>query len=380
MSLLGVRLTLLVGPTVAVPAPMLLTEALQSLEIRHTSAGRSGFQMTFQAGRGGSGGGLDYPLLSGPWLRSFNRVVAVVTFNAIPHVLLDGVITHQQLAPGDGPGAATVTVTGEDLSVMLDLQERIDEHVAQDETMIATKIILRYAEYGLIPLVIPPPSVNIPLPIERVPVQRDTDLGHLEAMAARFGYVFSITPGPMPLTSIAYWGPPKRVGLPQPALSVNMGPGTNVASLSFQHNALAPTRVAGDVLDRTTGQTLPLRTFASARPPLASRPALLAQSHVRTAVPKDTSGLSYFEALDRAQAVTEESSDDVVTASGELDTLTYGNVLQAGGLVGVRGAGYGYDGSYYVKSVTHSISRGSYKQRVTLVREGTGALLPVVRP
>ena len=64
--------------------------------------------------------------------------------------------------------------------------------------------------------------------------------------------------------------------------------------------------------------------------------------------------------------------------SGELDTLRYGAVLEAPGLVPVRGAGFTYDGTYYVQQVTHQISRGNYKQRFTLTREGTGSLIAEV--
>jgi hypothetical protein len=39
-----------------------------------------------------------------------------------------------------------------------------------------------------------------------------------------------------------------------------------------------------------------------------------------------------------------------------------------------------YDGFYYVKSVTHTISRTSYSQSFGLSREGTGTLTPVVVP
>ena len=45
-----------------------------------------------------------------------------------------------------------------------------------------------------------------------------------------------------------------------------------------------------------------------------------------------------------------------------------------------RGAGFSYDGDYYVKSVTHSIRLGEYKQRFTLTREGIGATVPMVLP
>src|SRR5262245_41377102 len=121
--LLGSHLALLIGPTVAVPAPQPLAEALQSVQVTTSDSGRSGFQITFQAGRGGPLGVADYPLLQNPLLRPFNRVILVVTFGAIPEVLFDGVITHQQLAPSNVAGGSTLTITGEDVSVMMDLKQ-----------------------------------------------------------------------------------------------------------------------------------------------------------------------------------------------------------------------------------------------------------------
>lgn len=379
MNLLGIQLTLLIGPTVAVPAPIMLTEALQSVEVTHSDEGRSGFQITFQAGRGGPLGVLDYPLLSNPLLKPFNRVIVIVTFNAIPRLLMDGIITHQQLAPGPTPGSSTLTITGEDVSVMMDLEEKSAEHPAQDETIIANKLILSYAQYGLIPLVIPPLVIDPPIPIERVPVQQGTDLQFLNELAERNAYVFYITPGPAPFTNIAYWGPPKRLDLPQRALSVDLGSATNVDSISFQNNAIGPTLVAGNVQDRTTNQKMPVRTFASTRPPLVSQPAwLVNQPNVRTRQFR-ASGLTTIQAFARAQAIT-DASIDVVTADGELDALRYDGVLQARGIVGVRGAGYSYDGFYYVKRVTHTIRKGAYRQRFSLTRDGVGAISPVVVP
>jgi hypothetical protein len=46
----------------------------------------------------------------------------------------------------------------------------------------------------------------------------------------------------------------------------------------------------------------------------------------------------------------------------------------------VRGAGYNYDGLYYVKRVKHTLGRGQYKQAFTLTREGKGSTVPMVRP
>jgi hypothetical protein len=87
-----------------------------------------------------------------------------------------------------------------------------------------------------------------------------------------------------------------------------------------------------------------------------------------------------MQAFARAQGMTDASTDHVLTVTGELDAVRYGDILKARGLVGLRGAGYSHDGLYYIKNVTHAIQRGDYKQRFTLTREGFGSTTPIVRP
>src|SRR5688572_27947589 len=176
MSILGTRLTLLIGPTVAVPAPPNIIENLRKVKVTTSDAARSGFQLTFDAGRSGPADAVDYPLLASPLLRPFNRVIMLVVFGALPRVLMDGIITHRELSPGSRPGSSTLSVTGEDVTVMMDLEEKSEEYPAQDETIIANQIILQYAQYGLLPTVIPPLVIDPPIPIERIPVQQGTDL------------------------------------------------------------------------------------------------------------------------------------------------------------------------------------------------------------
>lgn len=379
MTLLGVRLTILVGPAVPLPAPPLLTESFGEAKVTHADSGRSGFQLTFRVGRGGPLGALDYPALALPLLEAFNRVILVATFGVVPRVLMDGIITRSELQPGDRPGQAKLVVTGEDVAVMLDLHERSAEHPAQDETIIAAKILLGYASYGMVPLVIPPPVIDPPIPIERTPVQQGTDLDYLEQMARRHGYVFYVSPGPLPGMNTGYWGPQVRMGLPQRAITVNMGAETNATLGAFQANALAPTTVTGQVQDRLSNQTIPVRTFAPLRVPLSTRPAwLVNQPNVRSTRFRD-SGLSAAQAFARAQGTTEEASD-AVTVDGELDVGRYGDLLQARALVGVRGAGYRHDGFWYVRRVTHEITPGAYRQSFTLARDGHGSTTPVVLP
>ncbi len=372
--LLGIHLTLMIGPTVPLPAPLPLAEALVSAEVTHTDKSRSGFTLTFETGRAGALAALDHPLLMLPLLRPNSRVVLIVTLGAMPAVLFDGYITKQELRPGDRPGTSTITVTGEDMSLALDREEKSVEHPAQDETIIATKLI---AAAGMIPMVIPPVAIDPALPVERIPVQQGTDLEYLAEMAGRHGYVFYVIPGPVPMLNTGYWGPPVRLGVPQPALTKDMGPETNVKSLSFGSDGNGPTLVEGKVQDRLSNAALPVRTFASFRVPLSAMPLwLINQPDVRRRQFRE-SGLSATQAFARAQGQVEAAAD-AVTATGELDAARYGRLLQPRALVGVRGAGWTYDGFWYVREVRHVLSRGEYTQHFSLARDGYGSTVPIV--
>lgn len=378
MNLLGIHLTVLIGPTVPVPAPPVFLESIQEVRVTHSDEQASACQIRLRVGRASPFDLIDYSLLSNPLLlRPFNRVILLVTFDIVPQVLMDGFITHTELSPGNDPGTSTMTVTVEDVSVRMDMDEVSAEHPAQDETIIANKILLSYAQYGVIPTVIPPVAIDPPIPVERTPVQQCSDLAYLRGMAARHGYVFYVTPGPAPGTSTAYWGPPPRLGIPQKALSINMGSSSNAERIDFSNNARGPALLEGQVQDRTTNQAMPVMTFASTRPPLSSQPSwLLQQPNVRRRQFRQ-SGLNVVQSYARAQGET-DASVDAVTGSGELDALRYGALLQPRGLVGVRGAGYSYDGFFYVKSVTHALKIGEYKQSFELRRDGVGSLSPVL--
>ena len=87
-----------------------------------------------------------------------------------------------------------------------------------------------------------------------------------------------------------------------------------------------------------------------------------------------------MQAYGRAQSMTDSSTDNVVSASGGTGCHALWRDFTIQKLVGLRGAGYTYDGFYYVKSVTHSITRGEYKQNFSLTREGVGSISPAVIP
>lgn len=380
----GIKLNLMIGPAVPVPAPLYLTDAVESIEVTHKEKGRSGFQITFQIGRRGPQDMLDYPQHLIPLLKPGNRVIMTVIIGATPYVLSDGIITNQNHSPSNEPGQSKLTVTGEDVSIMMDLIQLTLPHPAMPDLAIVARILGIYALYGIIPKIIPPPTVDVPVPVERTPGQtKVTDLKMIEGLAQRYGYVFYVTPGPTPGTNEAYFGPPLHIQ-PQRALTVNMGSSTNVKSINFQHDALKPETAIGMVQDRRLNTPLPVVVPSSLRiPPLSLMPSLFSNFpilRIKELAPEDGAGKDYMQAMARALGKVNIAADAPVTASGELDVSRYNGILWPRRIVGVRGAGFTYDGQYYVQNVTHKLKRGEYSQSFSLSREGVGSLTPVVIP
>lgn len=369
-NLLGVRLLLLIGDTVPVPAPYDLISALQQVEVTSDTGKGDGFQLSFSLVRNGL---FDYGLLQNGVVNPMKRVIIAVILGAQPEVLIDGVITHHQFNPGIRPGQAMLTVTGRDLSVLMDLEEKNASYPNQPDSLIAIQVLAGYAQYGILPQA--QPTIEVPILLQRIPRQAETDLQFLQRLANRNGYVFYLDPLTLGV-SRAYFGPENRLGVAQPALSINLGPATNVKSIRFTNDALAPIRVRGEFLDPVSMTSIPIPQLPSMKFPLAAKPVPVQ----RTELLRTTANLSPASAVTTAIARVAEAPDPV-TAEGEVDTIRYGHALRARALVGVRGAGLTYNGLWYVRRVTHRIvPRTEYSQHFQLSREGTLPLIPLVRP
>lgn len=363
---------LLIGPVLPAPAPQPVMDALTSAQVTTTAGQADGFQLTFALSDKSM---LNRVLLPVGYFDPGIRVIILVVLGGLPTVLIDGIITRQDVAPSDTPGGSTLTITGEDLSVLMGMDVKYVCYPGLPAEGVVAAICAQYALYGIIPAPVPPVLLDVPDPIEQIPVQSGTDLDHLRALAQTAGYVFFIQPGPVPGASIAYWGPEVRVGVPQPALNVNMDAETNVESLSFSYDGLARKQLTVTIQEPITGLIIPIPIpdIGILRPPLAARPAVTLR-HVPLS---DAAKLNPVQAalMGLGQGI---SDSDAVTGQGTLDVLRYGHILKARQLVSVRGAGLSYDGFYYVTSVTHSIKRGEYKQNFQLARGGVVSLSPVV--
>jgi hypothetical protein len=376
VTLDGVNLTLLIGTGVPRPVSAELADALDSCEITHASD-RSGFQIKFRTGPRST---IQTTLIPAGFFDPIvTRVIVVATVRGLPQVLCDGVITKHDVAPSNTAGQSLFTITGEDLSLMMDLVEMpFMRFPAQPVIVRVYSILAKYAAFGIAPVAIPPVIPDLANPLEAIASQTGTDRAYIKKLATDVGYTFYVEPGPLPGMNIAYFGPDVRIPAPQPALNVNMGGHSNVESLNFALDGMAKKIVVMTVMDpvsRRVPVPVPVPNFNILRPPMGARPTPPA----KVTFPSDAARLAPDRAASYALALS-FGSTDAITGSGSLDVLRYGRVLRSRMMVGVRGAGLAYDGLYYVNSVTHSLKPGQFKQNFTISRDGLISNTPVVPP
>jgi hypothetical protein len=376
----SVQLRLFIGPIIPLTPPREVMDALSEVEVKVVDVGQSGFKLTFSIDK-------QSPLqilflLTGGMPLLFMRVVIAVVVNGATTVLVDGVITENNIAPGDKGSNSTLTLMGKDLTVLMDQSKwsGFPFPAMPAEARIAL-LLLKYAMFGVIPLVIPSVLLFVPIPIDQIPSQQGTDLEYIRYLADQAGYVFYLDPGPIPGASKAYWGPQIKVGTPQPALNADFDAYTNVESLRFSFDREKNKIPLVYIYNSQTGVSfpIPLPPITPLNPPLGLIPPLPTNLIPPDLSPfgDDLSKRPIPQAIMMGLARAAQNAE-AVSCEGSLDVTRYRNVLQARQLVGVRGTGPAFDGLYYVKSVTHKIKRGEYKQDFTLTRNGLVSTVPSV--
>jgi hypothetical protein len=372
----GIHLTLMIGPAVPLPAPQSVIDAITSVQV-NSGKDRSGFQLTFSVSK-------NSPLLTtmlpaGYFDPMITRVIIIVTMGGFPNVIMDGIVTRQEVQPGNEPGQSTLTITGEDLSTLMDVVEVVRPYPGMPDVAKIYAALAPYLAFGIVPVVIPPIISVIHIPTRQIESQiMTTDREYIKSLARRCGYVFYVEPGPLPGQSIAYFGPDIRIPVPQPALNVNMDAHTNVESLNFSLDGLAKKVRIYTIFDPITKKIpipIPVPNINAFKPPLGLRPTPPAKIEFAD----DVAQLQPEEAARGILAFLMNNAE-AISGNGSLEVLRYGHVLRARMMVGVRGAGLAYDGLYYVDSVTHNLKRGEYKQNFTLSRDGLISNTPRVLP
>jgi hypothetical protein len=361
-------LSLRLGAVLAEPVPREVADALLSVQVREGVGQAGGFQLRF-------GTSIRSPLrdlLARGALDPPARVQIVVTIRGQATVLMDGVVTRQELAPSADPGQSRLVLTGEDVSRMMDIIDFSGvPFVGMPPEARVAAICAKYPMYGVIPQVVPSVFLVTPNPLEATPTQQGTDLAYVKALAAQVGYQFYVEPGRVPGVNFAYWGPLVKVGPTQPTLTVGSDAATNVETLTFSFDGFSATQYVVLIQEPNTKFPIPVPVpdVNPVNPPMGVRKPL----PLKVAPIRGLAKLSPVQAAGVALARAADSFE-VISGQGSLDVPRYGQPLRARRPVTVRGAGLDYDGTYFVKNVTHDIKRGAYTQQFSLSRN---AFLPL---
>ena len=353
------------------PAPRAVMEALTEVSVQVGAGGPtpSGFELTFATSKLSQ---ITTQLLPSGYFDPPTRVVIAATLLGSTAVLMDGVITQQDVAPSDESGKSVLSIKGEDLTRMMDVIDfgaLIAYPAMPAEARVALMVAKYLPIYGIIPLVIPSVLIDVPLPTETIPQQSGTDLAYINTLAERVGYTFYLQPGPTPGISMAYWGPKLQMAIPflttPPPLAIDWDGRSNVESLSFSFDGFKKTQfvVLVKLDDVPIPLPIPIPDVTPLSPPLGQKDPI-----PLTVTP--VTGLAGYTPTEAALISLAKAADsaNIISGQGTLDVLRYGSILPARTVVQVQGAGITYDGEYFVSSVTHTINPGSYKQSFTLQR------------
>jgi hypothetical protein len=140
-------------------------------------------------------------------------------------VLIDGVVTQQQMLPGADAAHSTLSITGEDLSRgdAADRLQRFPFPATPAEGRVGL-MLLKYAWLGIVPMVIRRDDRRAD---RRTRFRRSRHRFRLHQRARRQGRLrIYLEPQSTPGMSIGYWGADQG-RVPQPALNINMDAHSN---------------------------------------------------------------------------------------------------------------------------------------------------------
>ncbi|MEO9897175.1 MAG: hypothetical protein ABJD13_05810 [Paracoccaceae bacterium] len=362
------QLRLYIGPALPIAVGSDVLDALVSASVTSATAdGPGAFQLVFDLDQRSPlhtlflvSGGAPIPMI---------RVVIAVRLNGVETILIDGVMTNHEVTAGPADGTSRLTITGEDLSRVLDYIA-FPGFLYPAMPMFARVglVLAKYAFLGIVPKVVPSVLLDVPLPTERIPAQTGKDLAYIKSLADKVGYVFMMQPGASVGTSFAYWGPEIRMGEVQPALNYDMDAHKNlqVASANYNNqNAKLPIVI---IHNPQTKLPIPIPVVANPilDPPVGAIPPIPLQIEPIVGAAKYNPVQAALIGMAKASQVNKAP----LKISGQLDVSRYGRLLEPHKLVGLRGFGAAFNGLHYVEMVRTELAEGALTQSFELTRNG----------
>jgi hypothetical protein len=362
MSVRGVAV--LAGPVVPVPIDTDAADALERVEIITAIGERGSFRLRFRLDTASD--------LPDRFLSSSGDLVRTVitTIDDPVRVVMDGLLVEHTLATGPEGGPLTLELSGEDLTLVMDLVEASGRTFAGVPVPARVQTLLAaYALFGITPQVVPPVIASVPGPSD-IPHQQGSDYQYVRRLAERVGYRFTLDPGPIPGASLAYWGPEPRGGAPTPSLVIDLSQPEAVTGLRLRFEALHRVTPEAIVLDSSTKTAIPIPVPAitALAAPLGR---VVPPAHRRRRL-HETAKLTPADAAARLLAIAARSAE-AMSGHGSHEVTPDRERLRVGQIVELRGAGDAFGGLYLVSRVHDVITHAHHRQQFELLRAGLGA-------
>jgi hypothetical protein len=352
------------------PAPPDLVADVQELEVESTTGLASMFRLRIGITRktGGSWTTLDADVFR-PLVRVGIRIQAGT---GPPRAVMNGYVSGQEVRYTERSAGSTLEVTGMDATLLMSLDDKVRAWPNLPDSQIASAI---FGEYFVAPVVGTTPAGLVDP--EGTTVQRSSDIRFLRKLARRHGFECFVQPDPLTGVDRGFFAPAETVGVPESVLSVSLGSETNVRDFSVRYEMTRPTSAIASGLDFQTKAPQPAAALAAVEVPMGVEPALRRVDPPPVVRPADTGLMHASELRTLTQAIADRSSYAVV-ATGTVGPEV--GVLRAGALVGLRGPGSLYNGTYYLTRVHHSIGARGYLQRFEARRNAVGSTGAEVLP
>ena len=361
------------------PATPDLLSALQQVEFETGANGADMMRLTFAIGPKDNRSG--WTLVDDDIFERLAPIrLAITVGDGPPALLAYTLVTEVSLTFSERSGESVLSVLAMDPSILINLEEknvswpdRSDSEIAQE---IFTRSSKRYQDkFGcdFVP-VVDPTSLKRHERDQKVVQSATTDMRFLKHLAERnANYVVYVATNRDTGNIEGHFHPKRLDPDPQGELRVNRGPATNVSAFNLNYNMMLPAIVQGAGIDADTQKAdEPLATAERIGQTLLGSEQILEEKDPRRILARHTGLFERGELQAWVQAETDRTAQGAISATGELTTAAYGGLLVPDRPVTVTGIGPKFSGTYFIESISHTLSGDGYTQRFSLSRNALG--------
>ncbi|HET9060620.1 MAG TPA: hypothetical protein VFN61_11920 [Acidimicrobiales bacterium] len=315
----------------------------------------------------------DLTWVSDPTIGPFSNVTVTVTpdGSAPAQCIFDGYVLSHKVHAEPGITSSTVQVWGRDASVLMALEDKVNEWSGMTDGAVANQI---FANYGFAS---GPHNTDDDSPVHdpsaHTLMQRASDWDFLRRLGRRTGKWCRVACRSVPGARTGYFAAPDLGADPVAQIVLNDPQNRSVTSLELNWDVERPTSVHARQASLTNPDQdgTDASTSDSGLPVLGAPAQTLAAFSTQTFTAMLTAAADDTELPALARAVLRDAGW-WLRAEGTADLAVLKTVLRVGDIVGIQGMGTMFSGNYVVWTVRHNITNESHSMAFTLVRNAVG--------